>query len=93
MTKLECSVTNCVHNADRCCCKSSILVDGQEVDCTWNQKCVGISFKHIRDVPDVVGVASSPLKAPAILAAIRGQLIDTLITDGTTATAVLNMLE
>ena len=67
--------------------------DGQEVDCTWNQKCVGISFKHIRDVPDVVGVASSPLKAPAILAAIRGQLIDTLITDGTTATAVLNMLE
>ena len=30
MTKLECSVTNCVHNSDQCCCKSSILVDGHK---------------------------------------------------------------
>ena len=28
MTKLECSVENCVHNADQCCCRGSILVDG-----------------------------------------------------------------
>lgn len=66
--------------------------NGQEIDCTWNRKCVSISFQHIHEVPNVVGIASSPLKAPAILAAIRGKLIDTLITDGTTATAILNML-
>lgn len=29
MTKLECSVKNCVHNSDNCCCKGAILVDGQ----------------------------------------------------------------
>ena len=28
MTKLECSVKTCVHNADNCCCKSAIAVDG-----------------------------------------------------------------
>ena len=28
MTKLDCSVTNCLHNADNCCCKQAIIVDG-----------------------------------------------------------------
>ena len=28
MTKLECSVKTCVHNADNCCCKAAIAVDG-----------------------------------------------------------------
>ncbi|MDD3253850.1 MAG: DUF1540 domain-containing protein [Lachnospiraceae bacterium] len=30
MTKLECSVTNCLHNCDKQCCKQAIIVDGQE---------------------------------------------------------------
>ena len=30
MTKLECSVENCMHNSDNCCCKGSILVDGYD---------------------------------------------------------------
>ena len=30
MTKLECSVKNCMHNSDNYCCKSAILVDGHE---------------------------------------------------------------
>ena len=28
MTKLECSVKTCEHNADNCCCKAAIAVDG-----------------------------------------------------------------
>ncbi len=28
MTKLDCTVTTCVHNAERCCCRSEILVEG-----------------------------------------------------------------
>lgn len=28
MTRLECSVKDCVHNSDNCCCKGAILVDG-----------------------------------------------------------------
>lgn len=30
MTKLECSVKNCVHNSDSCCCKNAIMVDGPQ---------------------------------------------------------------
>ena len=29
MTKLDCNVTSCIHNADNCCCKSAILVEGE----------------------------------------------------------------
>ncbi len=28
MTKLECSVKNCLHNEDNRCCKQAIIVDG-----------------------------------------------------------------
>ncbi len=30
MTKLDCSVTGCVYNEDRCCCKGDIIVEGSE---------------------------------------------------------------
>ena len=35
MTKLNCNVTSCVDNADDCCCKNSIVVEGQ----TARDKC------------------------------------------------------
>ena len=28
MTRLECTVTSCVHNSEKCCCKQGILVEG-----------------------------------------------------------------
>lgn len=30
MTKLDCNVTNCLHNADNCCCKRTIAVEGEK---------------------------------------------------------------
>lgn len=30
MTFLDCSVTGCVYNADRCCCKGDIKVEGEK---------------------------------------------------------------
>ena len=29
MTKLDCNVTSCIHNAENCCCKSAIVVEGE----------------------------------------------------------------
>ena len=29
MTKLECSVTNCFYNDDKCCCKGDIIIEGR----------------------------------------------------------------
>ena len=46
MTKLDCTVTTCVHNAEKCCCKSGILVEGaQAKDCC--DTCCG-SFEENR---------------------------------------------
>lgn len=65
--------------------------DGREIDCEWNKKCVTISFKNMKSVPNVVAIASSKLKAGALLSAMHGRLIHTLITDGTTATEILRL--
>lgn len=43
-------------------------------------------------IPHVVAVAVGAEKAPSIIAAVRGSLIDELITDATTARAVLTVL-
>jgi deoxyribonucleoside regulator len=65
--------------------------NGRIIDCTWNKKCVTISFNALKYIPNVVVIASSSFKAEAILSAMRGNLIKTLITDGTTATEILRL--
>jgi len=40
MTKLECSVTNCLHNSDHRCCKQAIIVDGHDAK-TKDETCCG----------------------------------------------------
>lgn len=35
MTKLDCNVTGCLHNAENCCCKNAIIVEGQSA----HEKC------------------------------------------------------
>ena len=39
MTKLECTVSSCVHYAERCCCKSGILVEGAEAKSNGDTCC------------------------------------------------------
>jgi len=65
--------------------------NGKEIDCAWNRKCVSISFRHILNIPNVICIATGIQKASAIFGAIRGGLIDTLITDGTTASNLLGL--
>ncbi len=58
MTKLACTVTNCVHNCDARCCKQAIIVDGKEA-CDSCDTCCGSfdekregSFKNIFKTPE-----------------------------------------
>lgn len=44
MTFLDCSVTGCIYNADRCCCKGDITVEGEAAQRT-EDTCCG-SFKE-----------------------------------------------
>ena len=32
MTNLDCAVTNCLYNSDKCCCKGDIKVQGQAAE-------------------------------------------------------------
>ncbi|OUQ17862.1 DUF1540 domain-containing protein [Lachnoclostridium sp. An14] len=47
MTKLDCNVTSCVHNADNCCCKQEIIVEGSSANKRCDT-CCG-SFDESRD--------------------------------------------
>lgn len=44
MTFLDCSVTGCTYNADHCCCKGEIQVEGQQAKRTEDTCCA--SFKE-----------------------------------------------
>jgi deoxyribonucleoside regulator len=59
-----------------------------------NQRVVGMSLTQLRRVPVVVaGVSGPPDKSEAILAALRGHLLNVLITDVPTARMVLQRAE
>lgn len=64
--------------------------DGQEISCRWNENCISLPIRQLENIPDVIIVASPSAKAAALTAALKGGFVNTLITDGTTATKILN---
>lgn len=56
-----------------------------------NQRIVGIELADLRHIPQVLAVARSIAKAPAIRGALNGKYITVLATDDMTARAVLNL--
>jgi DNA-binding transcriptional regulator LsrR (DeoR family) len=55
--------------------------DGIPVDHEINDRIIGLDLDQIRDIPRVIGVAGGPEKHEVIRAALRGKLIDVLVTD------------
>lgn len=58
MTKLDCNVCSCIHNADNCCCKNTIQVEGQTAKtpsetccCSFSENKDG-SFKNMFKTPE-----------------------------------------
>ncbi len=64
---------------------------GDLVDCKWNQQLMSLSLDEIKKIPEVIGVAGGDEKVESIYIAIRYRLIDTLITDTTTAKKLLHV--
>lgn len=62
--------------------------DGEPVKSTLMKRVIGIDLVKLRSCKRVVGVAGGTQKVPAILGALRGGLIDVLITDQRTAEAL-----
>ncbi len=62
--------------------------DGEPVKSPLMKRVIGIDLVKLRACKRVVGVAGGAQKVPAILGALRGGLIDVLITDQRTAEAL-----
>ena len=63
--------------------------DGQPIKSPLMKRVIGIDLVKLRACKRVVGVAGGIAKVPAILGALRGGLIDVLITDQRTAEALV----
>ena len=63
---------------------------GQVSDIEINDRLIGVTLDQIKKIPRVIGVAGTEYKYPAILAALRGQLIEVLVTDERIATRLLD---
>lgn len=65
-------------------------VNGSLIESNLNERVIGITLDDLRQINRVVGVAGGEGKMNAVLGAIRGRLINTLITDVTTAQTLLS---
>jgi DNA-binding transcriptional regulator LsrR (DeoR family) len=54
---------------------------GQPVQSEIDKRVIGITFEQLKHTRRVVGIAGGPEKFQAILGALRGKLINVLITD------------
>lgn len=63
---------------------------GQPVQTDVDPRVIGISLEQLAEIKRVVGVAGGPEKKDAILGALRGGLVDVLITDSITAQGLLD---
>ena len=64
--------------------------DGHTVESEINDRIIGITLEQLKRGPRVVAVSGGPQKAPSIRAALRGGLIDVLVTDSVTAGRLLD---
>lgn len=72
-------------------CARHFDINGNVLDIDINHQVVGISIEGLRNIPEVIGVAVGRIKASAILGALRGGFVDTLVTDAQAAHEVLRL--
>lgn len=62
---------------------------GRPLDGTVQDRILAVTIEDLLQIPTVVGVAAGRVKAPGVLGALRGRLIDVLVCDDGLARAVL----
>jgi DNA-binding transcriptional regulator LsrR (DeoR family) len=68
-----------------------IDANGNPVNLPLNRSVIGQDLETLGTIPTVIGIAGGVIKAPAILAVLRGGYLDVLITDAVTAIKVLDL--
>jgi len=62
---------------------------GTPCDLSFNSRIIGLDLPTIQQIPIVIGIAVGSHKGPAITAALKGRLINVLVTDRAAALQVL----
>jgi DNA-binding transcriptional regulator LsrR (DeoR family) len=62
---------------------------GQQIASDLDDRVIGLSLEEIHAINIVIGVAGGAAKVSAILGALRGNLINVLVTDQQTAVSIL----
>ncbi|WP_220036801.1 sugar-binding domain-containing protein [Curtobacterium sp. MCBD17_021] len=66
--------------------------DGEAIEFPGSERMVRTSRPVLAAVPHAVGVAVGAVKVPSIISAVRGRLVNELVTDAATARALLDAL-
>ncbi|TLS38371.1 sugar-binding transcriptional regulator [Pseudalkalibacillus caeni] len=69
-------------------CYNFIDKDGNATNSPWNERVMALDLVKLKKIPLVIGVASGSEKVQAIKAALKGELVDVLITDEATGIAL-----
>lgn len=68
-------------------------ISGREIQSALSERLIGIRLEDLKKAQEVICVAGMEEKAEAILGALRGGYIDTLITDEFAAAKILELLD
>jgi DNA-binding transcriptional regulator LsrR (DeoR family) len=70
---------------------SGVLVDaaGETVAAGLTERMIGITAAQMRAIPEVIAIVYGTAKARAVLAAVRGGMVDSLVTHSTLAEALI----
>jgi DNA-binding transcriptional regulator LsrR (DeoR family) len=74
-------------------CGEFYTESGERADVDVNDRTIGIGLEALRRVPSVVAVAGGLTKAAAIVGAVRGNYVSTLITDDRAAERILDFAD
>jgi DNA-binding transcriptional regulator LsrR (DeoR family) len=74
-------------------CGQFFDIDGQFLDTEINRRAIGIGLKTLQTIKVVIAVAGGEAKAQAILGALRGKYLNTLVTDDAAALKVLALAQ
>ena len=71
---------------------SGVLIDdgGKPVPAPLTERMIGITAAQMRAVPEVIGIVYGLAKTRAVLAAVRGGYVDSLVTHSTLASALID---
>ena len=70
-------------------CARFFDLDGHSIAGAAHDRVLAVELDDLRRIPRVVGVARGAEKAPGVLGAVRGRLIDVLVCDSSLARALL----